>query len=373
MEHFRDHYYSCGADAKIILAHDLTDADDLDVFFANIKNSGGVMLVGIINYDLIFRREKLLKIHYDTLMLDESSMIQNDRAKRTRAILKLRTKNVILLSGTPTGGRYERLYSQMRLLGWDIKKKDYYDRYIVTHEIDVGGARIKVVDGYKNVNDLKKQMWDHGCHFLRTEDVFDLPQQVFSDVEVKKPPKYKEYMRHSIVTIGDKMFVGDSVLKKLLYARMVCGAYSTAKLQAVEDILDSTEDRLIIFYNFSAELAELKRICQSRKRSISVVNGEGRDLKAYDGEADSVTLIQYQAGAMGLNLQRACRIVYFSPPLSSELYEQSKKRTHRIGQIKTCFYYRLICKRTVEERIYETLEKRQDYTERLFEKDDYYA
>lgn len=72
---------------------------------------------------------------------------------------------------------------------------------------------------------------------------------------------------------------------------------------------------------------------------------------------------------MGINLQKANKIVYFSPPLSSELFEQSKKRTHRIGQEKPCFYYYLVCKNSIEEHIYKVLKLRKDYTEKLFEKE----
>ena len=70
---------------------------------------------------------------------------------------------------------------------------------------------------------------------------------------------------------------------------------------------------------------------------------------------------------MGLNLQKANKIVYFTPPTRSELFEQSKKRIHRIGQKDTCFYYTLICKGSVEERIMQVLKERRDYTDRLFE------
>ena len=53
----------------------------------------------------------------------------------------------------------------------------------------------------------------------------------------------------------------------------------------------------------------------------------------------------------------------------SEDFEQSKKRIHRIGQDHTCFYYILICRGTVEERILKTLEERKDYTDELFNSD----
>ena len=323
-------------------------------------------VVFVINYDLVFRRPELLKLEFDTIMLDESSMIQNDRAKRTKAILKMKTDNVILLSGTPTGGKYENLYSQLKLLGWNITKRQYYNEFILTKNIDVGGFKIPVVVGYKNIGRLKRRMRQFGCHFLKTEDVFDLPTQTFQDISVPVSSKYKQFVKNKLVEIDGKELVGDTTLTQMLYQRQLCGAYSAEKMSAFTDLLSSTEDRLIVFYNFNDELDMLKYACKEYNRPVSEVNGQKKDLTAYENKANSVTLIQYQAGAMGLNLQKSNKIVYFTPPLSSELYEQSKKRTHRIGQERPCFYYRLICKGSVEKKIYAVLETRHDFTKKLF-------
>ena len=133
------------------------------------------------------------------------------------------------------------------------------------------------------------------------------------------------------------------------------------------DLIGSTEERLVIFYNFNAELETLKKICSDRH--VSVVSGNTKDLTAYEREPDSVTLIQYQAGAYGLNLQKARRVIYFTLPESSELFEQSRKRIHRIGQTQKCFYYLPICTGSIEERILKTLKMRKDYTDRLFQED----
>lgn len=323
-------------------------------------------VVFVINYDLVFRRPELLNLEFDTVMLDESSMIQNDRAKRTKAILKMKTDNVILLSGTPTGGKYENLYSQLKLLGWNITKRQYYTEFILTKNIDVGGFKIPVVIGYKNIGRLKRRMRQFGCHFLKTEDVFDLPTQTFQDISVPASSKYKQFVKNKIVEIDGKELVGDTTLTQMLYQRQLCGAYSAEKMAAFTDLLNSTEDRVVVFYNFNDELEMLKYACKEYNRPVSEVNGQKKDLTAYENKENSVTLIQYQAGAMGLNLQKSNKIVYFTPPLSSELYEQSKKRTHRIGQERPCFYYRLICKGSVEKKIYAVLETRHDFTEKLF-------
>ena len=367
VEHFAEHY-KFGENATNV--YDLTKKDNMTKMFSYIKYNTSIN-VFVINYELAFRRPELLKLTDFTLMLDESSMIQNDTAKRTKFILKLKPKNVILLSGTPTGGKYEKLYSQLKLLGWNISKHLYWKQYIEVRHLDLVGRSIPIVTGYKNVERLKEKMAEHGCRFLKTEDVFDLPTQQFIPVNIKMTNDYKRFRKYRVLI--DETYnielVGDTTLKRMLYERQLCGQYNKYKLEAFKDILESTDDRLIVFYNFNDELKQMRKIVMDCNKVFSVVNGQEKKLDMYEVDSHSVTFIQYQAGAMGLNLQKANKIIYFTPPLSSELYEQSKKRIHRIGQSKPCFYYNLIVKGSIEEKIYETLAMRKDYTERLFEND----
>lgn len=338
----------------------------IDFTKKNAKVEPGVT---VCNYELAWRRPILADTMSDiTLLLDESSMIQNETAKRSRFILqKLDYKNVILLSGTPTAGKYEKLWSQCRLLGWNIPKHEFYSRYVIEKPImnKKSPYPITIVVGYKNVEELKKMLRFHGAYFLKTEDVLSLPEQTFVDVPVQSTAQYKKYRKDKLVTVNDTTLVGDTTLKRHLHERQLCGMYNKAKLDAFASMLESTDDRLIVFYNFTGELRALKKVAKGRP--ISEVNGSTRDLTAYEKYDNSVTFIQYQSGAMGLNLQKANKIVYFTPPTRSELFEQSKKRIHRIGQKDTCFYYTLLCKGTVEERIMQVLKERRDYTDRLFE------
>lgn len=359
INHFLDNY-------DTVLVYDLTDADELKQFFDMDVFTGNQKL-GIINYELAFRRPALTKLKDFTLMLDESSLIQNETAKRSKFVLnKLHPANVILLSGTPTGGRYERLWSQMHLLGWSIPKNVYWAHYVDVEISVKQGFPIKIVKGYKNVDRLKEKMRAYGCRFLTLDDVLDLPEQVFNTVKVKTTREYHKFRKSSIVTIGGEEIIGDTTLTKMLYERMLCGHYNTEKITALKDLMESTEERLIIFYNFNQELRAIEDACLELDKPLSIVNGQTKDLTIYDEYDNSITAIQYQAGAMGLNLQKSNKIIYFTPPLSSELFEQSKKRIHRIGQKSTCFYYFLTCSNSIEERIYNTLAMRKDYSENLF-------
>lgn len=327
-------------------------------------------VVFVINYDLAWRRKELLNLIDFTLMLDESSLIQNETAKRSKFILKMNPKNVILLSGTPTGGKYEKLWSQMHLLGWQISKQLYWKQYVEVEYLDTVDRSIPIVTGYKNVDRLKRKMNQYGCQFLKTDEVFNLPSQTFTKVRIPASKEYRKFRKEKYVQIGETELVGDTTLKRMLYERMLCGIYSEAKLKAFTDLVESTEDRLIVFYNFTDELNRMETLLMNENRPISIVNGSYKNLDAYEQYDNSITFIQYQSGAMGLNLQKANKIIYFTLPLSSELYEQSKKRIHRIGQDQPCFYYQLIVTGSIEEKIMRTLEMRKDFTEKLFEKDD---
>lgn len=98
-------------------------------------------------------------------------------------------ENVILLSGTPTAGKYERLWSQLHLLGWPISKNLYYSQYIVQEWIEDSNSGFKIphVVGYKNVDRLKAKLAQHGAIFMKSDEVFNLPQQVFNTVKVPSP------------------------------------------------------------------------------------------------------------------------------------------------------------------------------------------
>ena len=364
INHFKEHYPE-------IVVWNLTNKKEFDNF--ELFSIEGYTHVAIINYELAWRRKELLDLHNFTLMLDESSLIQNRKAKQTKFILKLQPSNVILLSGTPTAGKYENLWTQAHLLGWNISERLFQNQYVNYKKMKLfNGQYINVVDKgnpYKNVERLKEKFREHGAVFLKTEECFDLPEQNFIEIKVSNSKEYRKFMKDSIVQVADCELVGDTNLTKRIYARQLCGIYSKDKLSSFRDLVESTNDRLIVFYNFTEELNKMESVLPL-DRPYDIINGRMKTLNAYENHSDAVVFVQYQAGAMGLNLPKANTIVYFSPPERCELWMQSQKRIHRIGQKKPCYYYKLICKNSVEEQIYRALERGVDFTDELFRKGD---
>lgn len=355
--HFKQHYQNYER-------YDLTVRSEIELF---LRDSPYELSVGFINYELLFRRPELLWLEGFTLMLDESSLIQNEGTKRAKFILKMQYANVILLSGTVVNGNYEKLWSQCHLLGWPIPKQLFYRHYMEYEMVESDGYLHKVITGYKNVDRLKRKLREYGGVFVKTEEVFDLPSQNDVFVWVDQTDEYKAFCKHPIINIGDKELVGDYQLTERLYKKWLCSQYSEPKLKAFRDLVESTDDRIVVFYTYVEEyLAMLKAIDYSR--TVSVVSGERKDLEAYEVDPQSITFVQYQAGAMGLNLQKANKIIYFSLPDGwSEGFEQSRKRIHRIGQERPCFYYILLTKDSIEGEIWEALGHKKERTDALFE------
>lgn len=358
IQHMQDNYE--------LPVYNLSQPRGYNEFFADTGRK-----VGVINYDILARRKELLDLKKIAVVFDESSMIKRYKAKRTKVALKLDAEYVILLSGTPTGGKYEELWTQCRLLGWKITQDAFFNRYIITQDLPTKYTvfPVKIVVGYKNVPELKAKLRQYGASFLRADEIMELPEQNFNTITVKHERCYDEFMAKNYVTVDGRELVGDTPLTRLIYARQLASTYNKNKLPVVEDLLQSTDDRVVIFYNFQKEYDDLKALAAKLDRPVSSVNGSIRDLKAYENCANAVVLCQVQSGAKGLNLQKANKLILYSPPLSGEDYMQLLKRIHRIGQKRPCFYYFIHTKDTVEDNIYQALARKEDYTLELFNKE----
>ena len=358
LNHFETHY-------KHRQVFDLSKPKDLERFLVHDDPK-----VGVVSYQTLWRRKELVELQDFVLVCDESSYLQHKTAKQTKAILKMHPSNVILLSGTPTAGKYENLWTQAQLLGWNISEDLYNRQYVNWKTIETDGFFHKIVDmdnPYKNVERLKQKLRDYGAVFMKTEEVFDLPEQTFITVNCGSSKEYRKFMKHGIVQLEDGTeLIGDQIFTKRLYARQLCGMYSAEKLEAFKELIQSTNDRVVVFYNFKEEVKKLIDVVNELNRPWSIISGDTKTLDAYEKYEDSATFVQFQSGAMGLNLQKANKIVYFTLPERSDLFEQSKKRTHRIGQERPCFYWVMMCGASVEEQIYEALKERKDFTDELF-------
>lgn len=192
-----------------------------------------------------------------------------------------------------------------------------------------------------------------------------MPEQIKQEINLETSKYYDFYIKNGFLK-NPEMY-SDSNFEKFTNMRKLCSVYSKEKFEAFTDLINSTKDRTVVFYNFNEELKKLRLITKNRPQSI--ISGEYKNLENFEKFEDSILFAQYRAAAMGQNLQISNKTIFLSPPLESDLFRQAHKRIHRIGQTKTCFYWYLLCKDSIETRIMNILERRINYTKSLFEKD----
>lgn len=372
VNHFETHYPS-------VTVTDLTKINKLSL--AHLRP--GVM---VINYELVFRRPALLVLRNFSLMLDESSLIQNMQAKRTKFILKLKPDNVVLLSGTPVSGgqldkdegliygKYENLISQLHLLGWPISKKSFWDNYVNWELRQYGEVRVQEVVGYKNIKKLNSMLKSLGCVFRKTEDMVELPEYDEQTIYVSKIPAYNKMQRNGIVTIDGEELIGDLPMTKWLRLRQICAHHTKEKSKVLADLLDSLEnERVVMFYTFIPELEVIKDVV-GNSRPFYQINGDTKDWDENvwnsSESSNAVVACQYNSGSRGHNMQAAKYIIYMSVTDRAEYFDQSRGRIRRNGQnAKRVMYYHIVCKGSIEEKQLANVRAGVDYTLEDYERD----
>ena len=80
-------------------------------------------------------------------------------------------------------------------------------------------------------------------------------------------------------------------------------------------------------------------------------------------------LISLKAGGLGLNLTAAEYVFLLDPWWNPAVEMQAVDRSHRIGQTRTVFAYRLIARDTVEEKVLELQQTKRNLADAIINAD----
>lgn len=356
-----------------------TDGNVTDLTKNKYKKNGPEMVPGwyIINYDKLTVRSWVSGFKNGTVILDESSFAKHYSSARTRASVDLafKSKHLALLSGTPCGGKWEDMWTHLLMLGRNMKRAQYIDAFcnMVVWSLSSGPRKLlNPKDPYKNLDILIEDLVDHGMHRLKTEDCIDLPGKTDVTIEVSSTKDYARFNEHGIAHVGEVELVADNISAARMGLRRLASSYNPNKLDAVSDLLQSTDERVVIFHQFQEDGAKLVELCRKLNKPYAVQNGQRHDLEKpgeYDNKDNCVCIIQWQSGGYGLNLQKARIGVFYSLPDSYELFEQAKGRIYRNGQTLPVVYYNISAKGSIDEKIKKSLDAKQDYSDKNFKSD----
>lgn len=262
----------------------------------------------------------------------------------------------ILLSATPIPNGWEDSINYFKMFHL-TKNKSQFIRNNAIIQLDNGYAEII---GWKNEIKLKN-MWKSISRRLSKDEAIDLPPIIFKDIHFKKSKKYD-------VIKKDRIYDGiiyDNKMKLRHGLRL--NANLSDKIDYLKDFIESTSDNIIIFYNYDEELELLK---STTAKKLYVCNGHEKNYpkkEEWNNVRNTVTLANYKSGSEAVEFTYANIIIYFSPTDSYTEFYQSYGRCYRVGQSKKVTAYKFITDKTIEEEIYQALNKKQDFNYELWE------
>ena len=125
-----------------------------------------------------------------------------------------------------------------------------------------------------------------------------------------------------------------------------------AKLDLLEDIREAANGRpLLVAYWFKHDATRIEARFPDAKRLESA-----EDMASWNAGRLSLALLHPASAGHGLNLQQGgSTLVWFTPPWSLELYQQTCARLYRQGQEKPVQIIHLVTDNTIDQQILKAL------------------
>lgn len=339
--------------------------------------------VAVVNYDSVALIEKeLLAWSPDFIVCDESSKVKNPSAKMSKATHRIakQCKYRLILTGTPIQNNPLDFYSQYKILDESIFGKSYF---AFKNQYAVLGLYNQPV-GWRNLPELIKKA--HSIAFRVTkEDALDLPDTIDEIrpvfLEKKALTLYKQFVRDSYIELSKGEVSATNILTRMLRLQQLTGGFirpdeesdryeqvSKAKLEALEDIVDSANEagqKVVIIARFIPEIKEICKLLDSKKISYARICGDVKDRAAevdrFQNDKKCMVFVgQIQTVSMGLTLTASSTMVFYSLSYNFADYSQARARIHRIGQKNKCLYIHLTVKDTIDETVLQVLRRKDD-------------
>ena len=345
----------------------------------------------IINFDIITKIELDWAINDDwTIIVDESHKIKNVGTKKkpvkiTKKVLELGelTPYKIILTATPTEkeyGGYIDFYSQLKFLGYlDMSYQLFMNRYCIVEKLQTPGMPfpIKKIIGYrmKYIDEEIKPIIKSSCRYYAPKYGEYEPQMLKISIprcdsyaHLLEQRAYKEitFDNVSAFRIGKKTLISGRVTGTNEYGDRFIYDDNTNKADWLEEFLSNTDDVVSILYNYNVEKDIIIRVCDKLNKKYIIINGDIKDKPAELKKDFDVVIGQYEAFSESLDgLQYKCHLmIFYSMPDSSRAYRQSLGRIDRIGQENMPIYYHLIMDRTIDEKIYDMILNKVEFSEK---------
>ena len=334
----------------------------------------------------------LLKIAFDYVVLDESQAIKNPASKVTRAACLLTAKNRICMSGTPLQNNTFDIFAQMNFLNPGLLGSMDFFRNEFANPIDKFGEQ-------EQKDHLRKLLYPFILRRTKEQVAKDLPEKtetiLFCEMESEQRKIYDAYRnsyRDKIMGVIDQQGIDKSqltILQGLMKLRQICDSpailneedkhpnHSIKLDELTREIQENIgEHKALIFSQFLGMLGLIKD--KLRQEGVpfeyfdgsTSINDRQKAIENFqNNDQCRVFLISLKAGGVGLNLTAADYVYIVDPWWNPAVEQQAIDRTHRIGQTKNIFAYRMICIDTIEDKILQLQERKRKLASELISDD----
>jgi superfamily II DNA or RNA helicase len=334
----------------------------------------------------------LMKVQYDYVILDESQAIKNPASKVTKAACLLEAKNRICMSGTPLQNNTFDIFAQMNFLNPGLLGSMEFFRNEFATPIDKFGEQ-------EQKEHLRKLLYPFILRRTKEQVAKDLPEKtetiLFCEMEKEQREIYDMYRnsyRDKIMGAIDQHGIDKSqltILQGLMKLRQICDSpailngeekYPNHSIKLEELTREITENigehKALVFSQFLGMLALIKEKLKEEGIAFeyfdgsSSVNERQKSIENFQNNDNCrVFLISLKAGGVGLNLTAADYVYIVDPWWNPAVEQQAIDRTHRIGQTKNIFAYRMICIDTIEDKILQLQERKRKLASELITDD----
>ena len=322
---------------------------------------------------------------FDMVVLDELSSFKNPRAKRFRALRKVRPQinRIVGLTGTPTPNGLIDLWSQIYLLdqGQRLGKTltGYRDRYFVPDKRNrtVIWSWAPKPEAETVIHSRLSDI----CVSIQSRDWISLPERIDETIEITLPAgawdQYRTLERELLLDYGDEdadVVAGSAAVLSNKLLQLASGAVydedggvrhiHNAKVDVLEELVESANGQpVLIYYAYRHDADRIReRVEGARLLETS------EDIRAWNSGQVSVMLAHPASAGHGLNLQDGGHhIIWFGVPWSLELYQQANARLHRSGQQHPVIVHHLCVKGTVDEDVLRALAAKDTTQQALIE------
>ncbi len=344
----------------------------------------------ITTYALLRRDlEEFEKFEFNTIILDEAQNIKNPNTITTRSVRHINARMRLCLSGTPIENNLFELWSLFEfLMPGFLGSQHAFQRGIVK----------PIKDGdVETLDYLRTRVRPFILRRTKSEVAKDLPPKVESvtccaleEAQAELYSALAHKLKLQVLASVDEKGIGKSqmsILDALLKLRQICchprllkidmpgfsnnlpsGKFDAFK-NMVTDIVEGGH-KVLVFSQFVQMLHIIRQWLQASEIPFCYLDGASKNrfeqVDLFNNDPNiPIFLISLKAGGTGLNLTSADYVIHYDPWWNPAVESQATDRTHRIGQTRQVFSYKLICQNTVEEKILKLQDAKRHVAEAI--------